>query len=289
MKVKMPTIQGAKLWVKNELYGLYPENEIDNFNFLILEHLFHYSKLELHLNKDKNISPEQLDKMKEFTHDLKHYKPIQYILGQTEFYGLTFRLDRHVLIPRPETEELVDLIVQENQNHNSVILDVGTGSGCIAVSLAKFIPGARVDAMDISSAVLDVARRNAIENNVKVRFFKSDALLPDTNLPSEKYSVIVSNPPYVRLSEKKFMSKNVLDYEPPLALFVDDKDPLVFYTALALMGKRYLSRHGIIYAEINEAFGNEVKQLFQNQDYYHVEIIKDLQKKNRILKAFPYR
>ena len=114
-------------------------------------------------------------------------------------------------------------------------------------------------------------------------------MLPDTNLPSEKYSVIVSNPPYVRLSEKKFMSKNVLDYEPPLALFVDDKDPLVFYTALALMGKRYLSRRGIIYAEINEAFGNEVKQLFQNQDYYHVEIIKDLQKKNRILKAFPYR
>ncbi len=289
MIIKMPTILGTKLWVKNELYGLYPENEIDNFNFLIIEHLFHYSRLELHLNKDKKISPEQLDKVKEFTRQLQQYKPIQYILGQTEFYGLTFRLNRHVLIPRPETEELVDLIIRENKNHKPVILDVGTGSGCIAVSLAKFIPDAQVDALDISSAVLDVARENAIDNGVNVHFFKSDALLPDMGLLSEKYTIIVSNPPYVRVSEQKFMSKNVLDYEPSLALFVDDKDPLVFYTSLASMGKKYLSRGGILYAEINEAFGNEVKQLFQRNGYYHVEIMKDLQKKNRILKAYPYR
>jgi release factor glutamine methyltransferase len=288
MNIKQPTIQGAKLWVKNELYGLYPENEIDNFNFLIIEHLFHFSRLELHLNKDRNISPEQMDALRQFTQQLQQYKPIQYILGKTEFYGLTFHVDNHVLIPRPETEEMVDLIVREKSNQRQVILDVGTGSGCIAVSLAKFIPGAQVDALDISSTVLEIARKNATENNVNIRFFKSDALLPDINLPAEEYSVIVSNPPYVRMSERKFMSKNVLDYEPPLALFVDDKDPLVFYTALASIGKKYLTRKGVIYAEINEAFGNEVKQLFQGKGYHHVEIIKDLQKKNRILKAFSY-
>jgi release factor glutamine methyltransferase len=215
---------------------------------------------------------------------LKNWEPVQYILGHTEFYGRPFRVDYRVLIPRPETEMLVEWILQGEQGKAPAVIDLGTGSGCIAVSLAVNLPGARLSACDISEDAIAVARINARENQAEVDFFYFN-LLNDVTLLPAKYQVMVSNPPYVREQEKLHMRNNVLDFEPPAALFVPDSDPLIFYRRIALLGRKNLADGGSLYLEINENFSREVVKILETAGFYGVEIRTDLNGKARMVRG----
>ncbi|MDR1583455.1 MAG: peptide chain release factor N(5)-glutamine methyltransferase [Prevotellaceae bacterium] len=213
---------------------------------------------------------------------LKH--PVQYVLGVTEFYGREFFVNENVLIPRCETEELVDLVIKENQHNSVKILDIGTGSGCIAVSLSCELPDAKVYAIDISVEALKVAAKNCNHNEAEVLFAEYD-ILGHSKFPYDaKFDIIVSNPPYVRMSEKKYMHDNVLEHEPHIALFVEDSSPLIYYEACLNLAKHYLSDKGKIYVEINEFLGDNTVILFHKYGF-DASLIKDLSGKDRIIKA----
>ena len=215
---------------------------------------------------------------------LLQYEPIQYIIGKTEFYGLPFSVNNNVLIPRPETEELVELILNNtDRNKELTILDIGTGSGAIAISLAYHLPNANIEAWDISPKALDTASENARINDVKVNFQEVDVL--DNITSSQTYDIIVSNPPYVLEEEKAEMEKNVLDYEPHLALFVPNHDALRFYRRIAQIGKQLLNPSGMLYYEINRAKGEETKDMLLKMGYQNIEVIKDIFGNDRIAKA----
>ena len=278
------TLSDILIEFKTELRDLYPENEIRNIGYLVAEQLLNYSKIDFHLKDKEPISPETAEKFKQILIRLKNWEPVQYILGATEFYGLPFRVDRRVLIPRPETEELVEWIIRENGGRPVSILDIGTGSGCIAVTLAKNIPLARVSACDISEEALALAGVNAEINRTSVRFFPMDVLNGNVQVP-EKVDVIVSNPPYVRHEEKSLMRRNVLDFEPERALFVPDENPLVFYRSIALMGRKYLNDGGKLYLEINEQFPAELTRLLENTGYYGIQVRRDISGKPRMIKG----
>lgn len=216
---------------------------------------------------------------------MKNENPIQQILGKADFYGLKFYVNEHVLIPRPETEELVDLIIKENKDFNPAILDIGTGSGCIPISLRKNIPNAMVSSIDVSEKALEVAKKNAEWNQVEINFILDDILNPSKEIAPNSFDIIVSNPPYIRISEKEEMSNNVLKYEPHLALFVYNDDPLLFYKKIADVALKGLKPQGKIYFEINENFGAECKQMLENKGFKNVVLVKDLSNKNRILRG----
>jgi len=263
---------------------MYPENEIRNIGYLVTEHLLNYSKIDFHLKDQESISPETAEKFKQTLSRLKNWEPVQYIVGVTEFYGLPFRVDRRVLIPRPETEELAEWIIRENSGRTVSILDTGTGSGCIAVTLAKNLPQARISACDISEEALELAGINAEINRTVVRFFSLDVLNGNVHVP-EKVDVIVSNPPYVRNEEKSMMRRNVLDFEPGRALFVPDENPLVFYRCIALMGRKYLNDGGRLYLEINEQFPAGLVRLLENTGYYGIEVRNDMAGRPRMIRG----
>jgi len=269
---------------RTELRDMYPENEIRNIGYLVAEQLLNYSKIDFHLKDKEPISPEIAEKFKRILSRLKNWEPVQYIVGAAEFYGLPFRVDRRVLIPRPETEELAEWIIRENSGKPVRILDLGTGSGCIAVTLAKNLPQARVSACDISEDALALAGVNAEINRTSVRFFRLDLLNGNVQMP-EKVDVIVSNPPYVKQEEKSLMRRNVLDFEPDHALFVPDENPLVFYRSIALMGRKYLNDGGSLYLEINEQFPAELTRLLENTGYYGIVVRKDMSGKPRMIKG----
>ena len=249
-----------------ELDGIYGANEVGNFFYLSLEHFVKIPKFQLSIQPQFTLKQKETNAFFEVMEELKNQKPIQYILGETEFYGLKFEVNQNVLIPRPETEELVDWIIKSNKSRLEPlkILDIGTGSGCIAVSLAKYLRNAQVYALDISSEVLQVAKGNAKINGTKITFINADILdmkSYQSVFKENKFDIIVSNPPYVRQSEQIEMKPNVLDYEPHLALFVEDNNALVFYKAIIDLATRYLNSNGEIYFEINQYLGEETKQL----------------------------
>ena len=269
-----------------ELKNFYPKIEIQSFiNILFEEYLF-LSKIDIHLKSDKLLTKENIIFFTKAISELKQYKPIQYIVGNTEFYGMKFSVDKNVLIPRPETEELVEYIIKtEKFEQNQNILDIGTGSGCIAVSLSKNIP-AKVYAIDVSKNALEIAKKNANQQNVSIDFNEIDILESDSLTTDNKpimFDIIVSNPPYVRESEKIEMKSNVLDYEPDLALFVGDENPLVFYEAIAKFAEKSLKKNGKIYLEINEYLAQKTVALFLKYNFKFAEIIKDLSNKDRFL------
>ncbi len=218
-------------------------------------------------------------------------EPIQYILGETEFYGRRFLVNASVLIPRPETEELVKYIVEKQKkqfpvtNNQLSILDIGTGSGCIAISLAKELPNFKVTAYDISEKALETAKRNAELNKADVTFEKVDILNNQFSILNSKFSIILSNPPYVTKQEIDRMQKNVLDFEPHLALFVEDSEPLIFYEAIANFAFNNLTENGLVAVEINEALGEETAEVFRRKGFSEVEIIKDIHQKDRFVSA----
>lgn len=304
------TVKKAKIYIRKELSDFYPKNEIESFIKIIFSDIYNFSSLDV-LMKENDTLPEKADfSLIDIVKRLKTFEPLQYIIGFTEFYGLKFRVAPDVLIPRPETEELVDLIIRENKTSTSsvsektfCILDIGTGSGCIAVSLAKNLPAATVFALDVSKEALEIAKSNASDNNAEVTFIQEDilgvtlkrhfSLVASERRPTKKqlpkkqsaFDIIVSNPPYVANSEKEKMQKNVLDYEPEAALFVEDKNPLIFYDAIADFAKQHLSENGTLYFEINERYGQAVKALLLSFGFSDVEIIEDINGKDRIVKT----
>ena len=278
------TVQSTINYIKNELKSIYPSREIESISYILLEHILKYSKIEIRLNRSNHIEQAHLDKIRECVEELKSHKPIQYVIGETEFYELRFKVNPYTLIPRPETEELVHTIIGENTQDKLRVLDIGTGSGCIPISLAKNLNQAKVYTTDISSEAIETAKENATINNVEVEFYNRD-ILKWTDFAWGEFDIIVSNPPYVMESEKEKMEKNVLDHEPHLALFVADIDPLLFYRTIADFALSHLRKDGKLYFEINESLGNDMVELLDAKGFSEIRLIKDINGKNRMLAA----
>ena len=278
------TIKKTISIIKTELKKFYPINEINSFIYLIFEKYLNYSKTKLHLLQDNEISGDLFQQISTVIKELISYKPIQYILGETFFYDLVFKVTPDVLIPRQETEELVDWVIKENPNDNIKILDIGTGSGCIAVSLAKNLSKSVVFASDVSAKALSITKFNSKLNNVDLDLMQFD-ILDSTSHPNDMFDIIVSNPPYVTEKEKNLMHQNVLDFEPELALFVPDHNPLLFYRAIIDYGKRHLNPGGKIYFEINESYGKETTLLLEESHFHDISLKKDINEKNRMIKG----
>lgn len=279
MSANLLTIRDIRSRIAGELLRLYEKPEADSLAGIIVRTITGHTGLHQIMNHDASVSTEEAAKMTELCNELMTGKPLQYILGETEFYNCRIKVTPDVLIPRPETEELTDLIIKCNHSYGGAIIDFGTGSGCIAVALAANLKEARVTATDLSLAALNVAMENALINNTIVDFRQDDILNPSCGLPTA--GIIVSNPPYVRYSEKKLMHLNVLGFEPHQALFVPDDDPLLFYRALLNIANEILLPGGRVYFEINEAFGKEMADLLGSFGYSGIEIIKDLNGKDR--------
>ena len=270
--------------IRDALRGYYPDSEALSLAKMLLVEAFGFSTLELYGGKDKEISGNRLRDVHEMLSRLQKNEPIQYILGKETFCGLTFEVDANVLIPRPETSELVEWIVADYESVPACrILDVGTGSGCISISLARYIPGASVESWDISEGALEVARRNCALNEVEVILRQQDVLSAEPTPAC--FDVIVSNPPYITESEKVDMEANVLDWEPSTALFVPDTDPLLFYRKIAELGTVMLKEGGSLYFEINRAYGNETVQMLEALGYKQIELRKDDWDNDRMIKA----
>ena len=267
------------------LQGVYDKEEVHCFFYILCDFFLQYSRFEVSMALDTIVSAKNITAFDMALLRLKKQEPIQYILGCTAFYGLTFKVNEHTLIPRPETEELVDWVLSNLHDQDSVldILDIGTGSGCIAISLAKNIPTARVSGLDISEKTLEVAQENAVKNQVLVSFCKKDIL--ETTALKNKYNVMVSNPPYVRQLEKKAMNANVLDYEPGVALFVPNEDPLLFYRKIAQLAMVSLQTKGWLYFEINEYLSKEMNVLLKEIGFANIEIKKDFREVPRMIKC----
>ena len=270
-----------------ELSSLYDEKEIESFFYIILESFHNKKRIDLALDPTMEMDAMQLLRWESVLADLKKEKPIQYILGETEFYGLPFLVNENTLIPRPETEELVEWILQsekfEVQNTKLKLLDVGTGSGCIAISLAKNLPNSLVSAIDVSEKALETAKQNAKMNTIEVNFILKNIL--ETDDLEQNFDIIVSNPPYVRMLEKQEIKPNVLEYEPHLALFVEDDDALLFYRKIAVLGMKNLSENGLLYFEINQYLGKETVALLDDLGFKNIELKKDIYGNDRMVRG----
>ena len=264
--------------LREGLAGVAEPQEVQAMIRVICEDIFNYDPVDVALRQESELPDFAEQRVPELIARLRRHEPLQYIVGNARFHGHRFKVTPAVLIPRPETEQLVDLIVEENPGSDLRVLDMGTGSGCIAISLARALKFARVDALDVSRDALAVARENADALKVKVRFFESDMLLPQ---PAATYDIIVSNPPYICWSERESMERNVTDYEPGQALFVADNDPLLFYKAIVPYAAQSLDKGGRLYLEINHRFGAEVKRLLEDCGFDEVRIIVDSYGKER--------
>ncbi|MCG9970261.1 peptide chain release factor N(5)-glutamine methyltransferase [Christiangramia crocea] len=262
----------------------YPATEIESFFYILTEEYLGMTRLEAALDRDFEVSEEQKAWFEHALLRLKDHEPIQHITGKEEFFGMNFRVSKHVLIPRPETEELVEWIVAdfEKEEKKIRVLDIGTGSGCIAISLAKALKNAEVTAFDVSEEALELAKANAAENKVMVNFQKMDILV--TESLAGKFDIIVSNPPYVRELEKKEMDKNVLGHEPEKALYVKDENPLIFYKKIAGLAMDFLEPGGCLYFEINQYLAEETKELVENFGF-ETGLKKDIFGNFRMLKG----
>jgi release factor glutamine methyltransferase len=275
-------------YLHQKLDPIYPQTEIGSFSRLLLSKLANMSTVQIYSDKDRNFPQHTLDKLVEAIDRLALKEPIQYILGETEFYGLTFHVGPGALIPRPETEELIELITNDNRNnrHGIRILDIGTGSGCIAISLAKALPDSKISAWDISTEALRIAHGNADSNNVSIQFELIDVLnFVPSILQKASLDIMVSNPPYIRHCDAKEMETNVLDYEPHVALFVENNDPLIFYRIISNLAIEMLKPGGFMYFEINSYLGIETYDLVKTFPFSEVHLIQDLSGKDRIIRA----
>ena len=281
------TIRAYRTHFIQELSSIYEEGEAESFFYLILEAKLQLKRIDLALQPDLTFSKAELVVWNSILEDLKKEIPIQYLLGKTNFYGLDFEVNENVLIPRPETEELVEWVLQDcskrEMTNNFSILDIGTGSGCIPISLKKQLPQAKVSAIDVSEKALEVAKGNAKLNGVEVNFILQN-ILETTDL-LESYDVIVSNPPYVRNLEKQEIKNNVLEYEPHLALFVADDDALIFYRKIGALALKSLRPNGKLFFEINQYLGKETVDLLNDLGFQNVELRKDIYGNDRMILA----
>ncbi len=277
------TLKNFRTFFNKELEGLYPQTEADTFFFFLIEEYLGFQRIDLTMKPGFEISIEKQELFHESIVRLKNEEPIQYILGYTEFYGLPFKVNTNTLIPRPETEELVEWILSEiNKGSEVSILDIGTGTGCIPITLSKYLPKATVSAIDVSDGALKIANENAALNNVSVDFIQKDILKTDE---LKEYDIIVSNPPYVRNLEKVEIKNNVLENEPHLALFVDDNNPLIFYNKIADLAKKSLTKKGLLFFEINQYLGKETVGMLKEKGFKNIELCKDLFGNDRMIKA----
>jgi release factor glutamine methyltransferase len=275
-------IKDYRSYFINELTSLYDAYEAESFFYLILENRTKMKRIDLALNPEIAFSDAQLLEWNLLLKQLLLEIPIQYLLGTTSFYGLEFEVNENVLIPRPETEELVEWVLSSTSHLNS-FLDIGTGSGCIAISIAKNRKDANVMAIDVSKSALEVAQKNAVYNDVSVEFIQKN-ILETTDL-ERQLDCIVSNPPYVRSLEKAEIKKNVLDHEPHLALFVDDNDPLLFYRKIAQLALKNLNAKGYLFFEINQYLGKEMVDLLVQMGFENVILKKDIYNNDRMIRA----
>ncbi len=278
----MKKIKDIEQFFLSELGSYYIKEEVKSFVLLLLNHLRDYDRKDIIIKENELLKDEEILYLKDALLRLKKNEPIQYIIGYTEFFGSKFYTDKRALIPRPETELLINLIIKENKNIKS-ILDIGTGSGCIAVSLKKHFSNSKVYAWDISPDALGLAEKNANYHKVEIDFKEIDIL--SAGHINNKYDLIVSNPPYVTPADKEFMKENVLNFEPHFALFVEMDNPLIFYKKIAKFGQTHLEKNGSLYFEINENYGNEIMNLLEKADYSNVEVIQDLSGRNRMVRA----
>ena len=279
------------------LKNIQDEQEIESFFFILTEYFHNLKRVDVALNPNFELSDAEVEKWNIILADLQQEKPIQYITGEAWFYGLQFEVNENTLIPRPETEELVEWIIEsqksEVQSRKLEILDIGTGTGCIPISLKANLPHVNVSAIDVSEKALEVARRNAVSNKVEINFIQTNILevedlsqlqTPNFQLPTS-FDIIVSNPPYVRNLEKQEIKKNVLDYEPHLALFVEDTDALLFYRKIAQLALKNLSPKGLLFFEINQYLGKETVGLLENLGFKNIELKKDIYGNDRMIKC----
>ena len=281
--MKTKTIKELDKVIRQSLAKIYPPEEISGLISLIFEKKVNLKKTDILLNADKILDQKTIDEVMNIVDQLKKSKPIQYILGEADFYDLTLRVNPNVLIPRQETEELVDWIIKDNKDENHKILDIGTGSGCIAITLARHLEGSEVEALDTSNEIIDLVKKNAEKNSVQLQYTVSDIL--SDNQRNKRYDIIVSNPPYVLESEKRLIKKNILDYEPEEALFVKETHPLIYYEKIADFAFSHLKRRGKLYFEINENKGKEVYNMLSEYGFNEIEIRKDINGKDRMIKA----
>ena len=285
----MMTLKEFRLFFTNALKEKYPKTEIAAFFFLLLENKLNLQRIDTVLKPDFIIDDTILSELKSTVKRLQKEEPIQYILGETEFYGLPFIVNKNTLIPRPETEELVEWILLEIAKIQGCItptlsvLDIGTGTGCIPISLAKNLTDVKITAIDISSEALKVAKQNATLNNVEITFLEMDIL--KTHQLEKQYDIIVSNPPYVRELEKAEIKNNVLQNEPHLALFVEDHTPLIFYAKIADLAKQCLTKEGILFFEINQYLGKETIEMLEQKGFKNIALKKDVFGNDRMIQA----
>ncbi len=283
METIVYTVETAVKSFREELQEHFSDSELEQTLQITFYHYFKLSRIDLTLKKDDLITETNFKQLKEVIVALKAKMPLAHIIGEWEFYGLSLMVNEHTLIPRPETEELVKLIVEENVKEEPEILDIGTGSGCIPLALKQELPKASLNAYDVSEEALKVAQENSKNNNLDVVFKNVNILTIGTGDVNNKFDIIVSNPPYITNKEKSFMDSNVLDYEPHLALFVDDSEPLLFYNTIADFAINSLKENGKLYFEINEHYGSEVKQMLMNKSFKNINIVKDINDRDRIV------
>lgn len=284
MDHEIPFVYDAAKMIRNELQHLYPAREIQGFTDLIFEKLLNFSRTDILLNNNTKLSKSAFFQIKEIIDQLRNFKPIQYILGEAWFYELKLEVSPDVLIPRQETEELVKWVIDDAGTGSLSLLDIGTGSGCIAIALAVNLPHLKVHATDISEKAVQLAGRNARVNGADIKFFVDDILAP-VHVKSGKYDIIVSNPPYVTESEKPFVARNVLLYEPVAALFVPEGQALRYYEAIAAFAREALNPGGRLFFEINENKSDEIRQLLMRFIFSGVEVRKDINGKFRMVRA----
>ena len=283
----MKTIKDVFIDFKQALTTVYDANEIEALTLMVISEITNLSNGQIKAFPEKEITLEQAERLNNILLRLRTGEPVQYILGYTEFYGLPFKVNSSVLIPRPETEELVEWVLTsvDKSQPEINILDIGTGSGCIAISLKKNLSKAQVSAIDISTGALDVAKQNAVLNEVEVKFIEADILNPSNFNLQPVIEIIISNPPYVTLYDKSQMHTNVTDFEPHTALFVPEDNPLLFYKAIADFAVEKLKPNGLLFLEINESLGNETVEMLKVKGFKNIELRKDMSGRDRMIKA----
>ncbi len=292
----MKTVGEARLWLKEKIKNLFSAEELPEIMFLTLNFITGLSKTQQLVFPEKELSGQQIQMLLLSAQKLETGMPIQYVLAEADFFGLKFEVNPAVLIPRPETEELVSWVLEEKAKVEAetlkaesltltAILDIGTGSGCISISIKKNWPEATVSGLDISAEALQIAQKNALLNGVEVNFSQQDILNFMPIKEASAYSIIVSNPPYITQKEQQQMQSNVLDFEPSQALFVPENDPLLFYRAIANFAAVNLGHNGLLFFEINEKFGLQIVGLLKQKDFVEVELRQDFRGKDRMIKA----
>ena len=290
MEALQNTVEELGNSMRSRLLDMYPQTEVDSFIELGFRSYLGFAKTDIILNKRMALAEPDVERFQWLVKELQAHRPIQYILGECEFFGLRLNVSESVLIPRPETEELVDWIVKGHRpqvpGERLEILDIGTGSGCIAIALAHHFSEADVTATDISEEALQIARKNAVANNVKLSFHQADVTEPETHKPKPTaYNIIASNPPYVLESEKRTIEPNVLEFEPHVALFVSDNDPLKFYEHITNFALNHLKKNGHLFFEINESMGQQVAELLHDKGFKDIKLKKDINGKERMVRG----